>query len=652
MNFLVIPDIIFLKIKEQANKCLFLIRKTHIQNISLKDIFTSADRFVSPAAAAQHFRARKGPLFFLPETNLTGIVNEKGIKEEAEHVLNHRFYLLGQDISYNDSIKWHTDFKTGYSWAPQKYYKDIEIPYGQGDIKLPWELSRFQHLSVLGQAYTLTHDERYTDEFIKQIEDWIAQNPNGEGVNWRCAMDVAIRACNWALGFYFFKSSARLTDEFIAKFIKSLSYHGRHIYSNLERYGSLTSNHYLADIAGLIYLGILFPELKEAGEWKSFGLKELTAEMQNQIYPDGTDFEASTCYHRLVLELFFFPTLLAVLNDPGFDGKNHAAVCEKIFGKEYTSRLHKMFEAVLYLLKPNGEMPQIGDNDNGRLHILAQGVVLDMRYLLCFGAIFFNDPQFRVKEFGFCPEVLWIFGVTGKKVWDNLTENTLARLKSKSFPDSGWYVMRDNRNYLIISCGPNGQNGNGGHSHNDKLSFELFAGEETILIDPGTYVYTPQPEWRNKFRSTSFHNTVVIDDKEQNPIPGTPRQLFRLNSEIKCIPVRWESNAECSIFSGKYALTRRKGQLVHERELRLYANAKRLELIDRFEGKGEHSVTWNFTKHHHSRKRLSIHSKEIHFQENESYYSPEYGKMEKTVKLTGSTKAQLPSEHKFILTWD
>jgi len=448
------------------------------------------------------------------------------IVEEAKKVCHHVFDLLGSGPVNLDEfaeqhgakeacgyLPWHYDFKVGYRWNPKKYYKEIRPAYGKADIKVPWELSRFQHAAVLGQAFWLTGNEKYALEFVRQVDDWIDRNPPKFGVNWACTMEVAIRVANWILGFYFFKDSKVFTDEFLIKFLKSLLIHGRHIMSNLENKG-ITTNHYLSDLVGLIYLGIAFPEFKEARQWREFGIRELVNEMDKQVYDDGMDFEASTCYHRLALELFFYPVVLCRLN--GIE-----------LTQIFLDKLKKMFDFVLYVIKPNGRMPQIGDNDNGRLHILGKREVLDMTYILTYAALYFNDPIYKIEEFGFSPEAIWLFGPNAYESWNRLPGRSVEELESRAFPDGGIYVMRHKKDYMVISCGPNGQGGRGGHAHNDKLSFELCVDGEDIIVDPGTYVYTADPEWRNRFRSTKYHNTISFDGIEQNDMIG----IFSLNND-------------------------------------------------------------------------------------------------------------------------
>ena len=446
-------------------------------------------------------------------------------------------------------IDWHSDFKSKYRWDPQIFYKRIKYGHVIGvDIKVPWELSRFQHLNTLGQAHILTGDKKYREEFVSQVTDWIESNPIGFGVNWACTMDVAIRAANWLVAKEFFEESA-LPKEFLEKFYTSIYEHGRFIRNHLEYSPSLTTNHYIADLAGLFFIAVYCPFLKESAAWQKFCVHELEKEIQKQVYDDGCSFEASTSYHRLVLEMFFYCELLARRCHSDLlsvIARKPSKTADEAISRSYSERLHKMFEFSLYCVKPNGKIPQIGDNDNGRYLIFSSRPVLEHKYLLSLAAIYYGDSEFKPSEFSFDEEAFWIFGAQGHTGFEQLPFRA-EPLKSRAFPNAGWYIMRHNKDYCFISCGPNGQNGHGGHAHNDKLSLELMLDGEDIIVDPGTYVYTADPEERNKFRSTAYHNTVARNGFEQNSIG---QDLFSLKCGIRIEAVSMEEDREKVVFSG------------------------------------------------------------------------------------------------------
>jgi len=400
-------------------------------------------------------------------------------------------------------------------------------------------------------------------------------------------------------------------------------------------------------MAGLVYLGVFFKNVKDGRKWLDFGIRELKKEMRKQVYDDGCDFEASTCYHRFVLELFFYCALLVVINEKSFRGENYRETTDKCFGKAYTDRLYKMFDAACYLLKPNGRMPQIGDNDSGQFFKLYPREVLDMRYLLSLGAIFFNESKWKVKEFfqseEDIAEILIVYGEKGKKAWDLLEWNYLSSINSKAFSDAGWYVMRHNKNYCIVSCGPNGQNKNGGHCHNDKLSFELCLNGEDVIVDPGTYVYTPDPETRNKFRSTASHNTVMIDGKEQNRFDD--RNLFAMRDEAKAKCLQWDIGAEIDEFVGEhYGYNRLPDPVIHRRQIKFFKKQGKLEITDSFNGKGEHSISWNFVLSPEFKNELNIFSNKLKLNKINAFYSPEYGLMIPSKNFNGGFKRSIPFE--------
>jgi len=153
---------------------------------------------------------------------------------------------------------------------------------------------------------------------------------------------------------------------------------------------------------------------------------------------------------------------------------------------------------------------------------------------------------------------LWCFENIKK-----IKEKPSINLKSKEYKDGGYYILRNDKTYIIIKCGPNGINGNGGHTHNDQLSFELNVFGKDFIIDPGTYVYTADYKLRNLFRSTSMHNTLQIGNLEQNSFEE--KELFRINNETDANLLNFDNN----YFKGRHYGFKNKVGIVVEREVKL-----------------------------------------------------------------------------------
>ena len=518
------------------------------QKIYIKDNYISQINFFYSKENLEKIR-----FFYKKNTNI-----RENILKEAKQILEHKFDLLGSgEVDLGEKIKWNEDFKSGFIWKNQ-FYKDIKIVdlNNNADVKVPWELSRFQHLFTLGKAYWITNDKKYYLECKKEIEDWIAENPIYMSVNWTCAMDVAIRAVNWIFFYWHFKDLIDNDKEFLNKFNNSLCNHGKFIYLNLEKGLGLANNHYLSDLVGLFYLGIYFNELKnnEVKRWLDFSKKELEKEMFVQNNKDGSNYESSTSYHRLVTELMFFPMILGEKN--------------KIkFSQEYKKRLEKMFEFLAKIIKPNGKIPMIGDVDNGRLIIFSNyssWEVNDVRELLSLGGEYFNS--FLLKSSGAIKkeDKLWIFNSLGD-------EEEKYYKESVKFDDGGYYILRNNDIYCFIRCGELSCRGQGGHSHNDQLSFELNIGGEDFIVDTGTGVYTADKNMRNLFRSTRLQNTVYIEGHEQNSFEKN--NLFEMREETfaKCIKF------EDTYFEGYHQGYLKKLNTIHKRIIKLKDKSIKIE---------------------------------------------------------------------------
>ena len=520
------------------------------------------------------------------EYYIKNLNKEKQIIKQANKMCNHIFNILGSgDINLGKEIKWNEDFKTGFIWE-NKFYKNIKTVNlnNNADAKVPWELSRFQHIPTLGQAYLLTNDLKYPLEFKNQIEDWIKRNPVEMSINWTCTMDVAIRACNWIIGYYFFKNCSKIDKEFWIKFNKVLYLHGKYIFNNLEKADQYNGNHYLSDLAGLIWLGLYFKNIKYDKEdpennskiWLNFGLKEFEKEMKNQVNPDGTDYEASTAYHCLVTELFLFTSILC--------SKNNIT-----FSKEYMIKLERIVNFIMDITKPNGYIPLLGDMDSGKFIILSDYGNIDkrdFRYLIALGGEYFNRNDFKFCFPNNNTQIsFWCFENIKK-----IKERPSINLKSKVYKDSGYYILRNDKIYMIIKCGPNGMNGNGGHTHNDQLNFELNIYGKDFIIDPGTYVYTADYKLRNLFRSTSMHNTLQVGNLEQNSFEE--REVFAINNETNAQLLNFNNN----YFKGRHYGYKDKAGIIVEREVKV--EDKRIIINDVIIRNFENSEYGKITRFH------------------------------------------------------
>lgn len=469
------------------------------------------------AELLEHFRTRTTPR--LPagfEEAGTESVGEhlahgvEGMLKEAREVMAHRWPLLGYGVcEFGVRVEWLREPASGVEW-PLDFHADLSLMRGDGsDVRVLWELNRLGHLSTLARGYAAGGGEELAEEFFAQVESWAARNPVGFGPNWACAMEVALRAVNLLAAFRLLRRSPVLNEERLAVMLALFDAHGRHIRRNLEYSYIATGNHYLSDVAGLLWLGVCLPELAAAEGWREFGVRELTRELDRQVLPDGAGWESSTGYHRFVLELFLYTFVLCRENGVGLD-------------ERHWRRVRSMLEYLRAYLRPDGRAPLVGDTDGGRFLPLAPRDADDHAYLLAVGAAVFREPRFKIH--GETPEeVFWLTGSAGLRAYEELETAALSSSTSEAFEHAGACVLREGDLYLLLNASGAGLGGRGAHGHNDALSIEVSACGVSFIADPGTYVYTGDTRARHEFRSTAYHSTVEVDGAEQNTISeGTP----------------------------------------------------------------------------------------------------------------------------------
>jgi hypothetical protein len=463
----------------------------------------------------------------------------------ADAIVAHRFDLLGSGpTELGPTIDWQRDFKTGRSW-PLAHISLIQVSYQDAsDIKVPWELSRCQHLPLLAAAHRVSGDDRYLDEIGSQLQDWIRANPVEFGANWACTMDVAIRSVNWLAALLIVSDAVR--QPWLEEVIASLLLHCRFIRRHLES-GPARGNHYLSDVVGLLCTASLFATSAEGQTWVAWAVDELGREMQHEVRADGCCHEASISYHRLVCELFIVAADAAEALVPGSLDPIVRVGIERMLGfvADYT--------------KGDGLAPQIGDADNGRLLPLDDYARADQR------------------------SHLHLFG-QARRQWRPAS-------RSAAYPAGGFYVLRAGELHAVVRCGDVGIYGRGCHAHNDLLAFELSHGAQPLVSDAGSYVYTANPGARNWFRSIAVHNALSVDGAEQNEI--LPDRLFAMEDRAQAEVIAWEvGEGETTLVGRHFGFAGEPTRAVHTRTLTLSRTECALEVVDRVESAFGHEISF------------------------------------------------------------
>jgi len=496
------------------------------------------------------------------------------LMQEAAAALRGELPLFGamKDCRKQDGagIDYHRDpLVPSKRYDPSMPGERVDLFQPGADAKVMWEVGRLQHLWRFAQARWLAEEpsERsaWARAWIDGVRQFRADNPAGYGVQWSCAMEVSARAMQIALTFAYIRDDAAADGAFIGQLHTLLAEHCAYIESHLEETGVIRTNHYAADLVGLTVVGALFPELRRPQSWAEM----LWDEIPRQVRADGTHFESSTGYQRLCAELFLVAVLAAEA------GNNPAP-------PEVLRAMAGLFRSLCALLKPSGEMPQIGDLDSCRGLPLVPRSALDCSFLAGLGAAALGEANLKT---GACPpEVAWFLGSEGVRRFERLP--AAREPGSAALRDAGLAVLRSGDAWLCLSAGPNGQGGTGGHAHNDKCSVELSKGGLDLIADRGTFVYARDPRERNARRGTAGHSTLQVDGLEQNRI--LPGRLFALPDTARARLVRVEERSGIQLATGEHFGYQRYG-VVHRRIAALTARAA--AFIDEVRGHGEHHFT-------------------------------------------------------------
>jgi hypothetical protein len=510
-----------------------------------------------------------------------------GAVEEADRLCRRQIRLLNFDpVQLGSHIDWHRDPVTGRQWE-RLFWHDYRLendPDGR-DAKIVLELNRHQHLPWLAKAYSFTGNECYAAEAVAQLESWIEQNPPGMGINWCSSLEIGIRAISWLWTMFLLLPSHSFNEKVAQRVGDSLFAQLEHVY----RYTSVFSSpntHLIGEATALFIAGLVFRDRKRPSAWLKQGAALLTEEADKQILSDGLYGELSSYYHSYALDFLLQALVLAEQN-------------AFTFPEHFAQKVCAMIHVLMHLTHPDGTIPLLGDDDGGCALALAKRNYRCSRDALCLGATLFRREDFKHQAGAFSEEALWLLGGHGWETYRQL-QNRPAEATAYYCSSGGYAIQRSGWGpadaHLIFDCGGLGML-TGGHAHADALSIVLFSGGRQLLADPGTFVYNGSPEWRNYFRSTRAHNTVVVDGRDQAETGGTFRWKEKLSARAVHNPesavTRGNPNVEYveAEHSGYNLLPN--GGVIHRRRV-VNVTSKYWIVADDFRGAGRHAFDFQF----------------------------------------------------------
>jgi hypothetical protein len=458
------------------------------------------DQAAALKAFASYLRNRK-TVHWMENPDGSGQVPLHFRKEIANAAANGRVQGGMVDLVHsfpNGEIDWH-------------YNATAHTQFSAHNVEWQWQLNRMSFWDDLAGAYTATGDEKYAQAFVRQMRSWVFQCPvpnhadNVAGSAWR-TIDAGIRmGGSWPDAYFAFVRSSSMSDDDLIAMAASFLDHGRYLRACHTRF-----NWFTFEMSGLYAVGSVFPEFKEATDWRVYAAKGLADENQRQFLPDGAQVEISPGYLNAALDNVLHVPQIALWNNrqgelpPGF-----------------VETLEKAYAWQLGFLTPNRSTPKFNDSWE------------------CRGMF-----KKAVKYFPKRDDFQWV-ATDG-------TAGTAPNYTSIFMNRSGFAAMRSSwekdANYLIFRVGPAGA----GHQHQDSLDVLIWPYGRELLFNNGGGSYE-QSKWREWAVSTFSHNCVIVDGLAQsvNLVSNDPLHDPALVSQGP-IDAHWKSTPVFDYATGVY----------------------------------------------------------------------------------------------------
>lgn len=487
-----------------------------------------------------------------------------------------RVRLFGQDAFDSGwPVQWSRDPLTRRV-APDLPAADVDVwnPKVVGSIRYTWELGRQQHLVPLAVGYAVAGNITYRESIAFQIQGWIEQCPRGMGVHWANATEVAIRLLSWTLahGIIALREGEQGLLGTVPGLERALYQHVSHLSESLGA-GGAPDHERVTRLVALYVCTSVFDLGSEGRAWRDLANQCLTELISERVGRDGLWPERGTDVQARLLET------LALAYSVG-----------RRFREAWVGDLARFLTATrafLNALCPDGgRVPRVGEAVEGSVSRFAARAFSDTRLeldQLAAAALGDSPPGEQLSEKAF-----WL----GWLAWGMVPEAQHHRAQRDSaapamqlFRDAGHGVLRTPRVYVDVVAGQ----AQGGHFSTqgdaDALSYSLVIDGCYWLVDPGSYCSDDRPDWRSYFRSTTAHNTVRVDRKNQGQGGGLIQRRRRFTVEFSDAG----HSDRRAFLQAEHTGYDHLG-VHHVRRFQLELDGSSLFLLDEFFGKGEHRL--------------------------------------------------------------
>mgnify|MGYP005844102253 CR=1 FL=1 len=422
------------------------------------------------------------------------------------------------------------DPERGYTVGDHFFGWDVDYNHNWKD-RSKFGLHYLRFVSDLVPAYLVTGDPLYTKAVESLFNQWYDQRnqiemaKTGPGIKERDVVWYELGLGNrtprlidahQAMGETF-------SPETHVRMLKYFLGAGRWLSACLEQTPFHPYNWQTQTAMTLSYLGLIYPELKEAEEWVQKGRENMILHFEKDILDDGGYVERTGSYTNYVFGMFYrYMLMFKYLERDSslLDG--------------YLPRLEKLMEFTSRNLTPLGVNAPFNDSRRS----------LDLARLLVDMAGFFERGDFLGPlEEVFPVETLSRVGV----------DPSLPKTTSALFPESHFAVMRDGWDrdayYLNINYGPFEN-----HGHYAIFDFECYANGVPIAVDAGIgdtgYVDPLHVSW---YKQSRAHNMLMVDEANT------------MKREIKGEDVQWSTQERMDYFAATHRGYERYHDTLHRR---------------------------------------------------------------------------------------